>query len=182
MPSRARSSRPRSASPSVRASGAAPADWGAGASGSRNGGDPLPRLPPGAGPALFSLPATPAPLVTRLAFLLLARVVLERSAQASGLSLLPRHRGRFLLAPRGVVQGYVGARPCEPPLGADPVQGSNLVGLELEVVDAEILSHVRRRGRPRERTHAYLKGKAEYHLRHRPAGPRRDLVHSTIAQ
>src|SRR5207244_8389869 len=71
----------------------------------RNREEHLARLTPGDGSALFSLPATPDPLVTRLAFLLFARLVLERSAQASGLSLLPRHRGRFLLAPRGIVQG-----------------------------------------------------------------------------
>src|SRR5205823_14366903 len=41
--------------------------------------------------ALLPLPAAPDPLVTGLAFLLLARLVLERSAQAGGLSLLLRH-------------------------------------------------------------------------------------------
>src|SRR5207247_1963557 len=78
------------------------------------------------------LPATPDPLVTGLAFLLLARLVLQGSAQEGGLSLLPRHGRCFLLAPPGIVQGLaqrsplrrpprpavgggVRARPCEPP-------------------------------------------------------------------
>src|SRR6266571_2990155 len=48
--------------------------------------------------ALLPLPATPDALVTGLAFLLLARLVLERSAQAGGLSLLLRHGGRLRCA------------------------------------------------------------------------------------
>src|SRR5438445_7951916 len=44
---------------------------------------------------LLPLPAAPDALVTGLAFLLLARLVLERSAQAGSLSLLLRHRCRL---------------------------------------------------------------------------------------
>src|SRR5437764_11784882 len=90
------------------------------------------RAGPTGADALFPLPVAPDPLLTGLAFLLLARLVLERSAQASRLPLLPRHGGRFLLAPPGIVQGLaqrsplrrpprpavgggVRARPCEPP-------------------------------------------------------------------
>src|SRR5881398_975629 len=49
--------------------------------------------------ALLPLPAAPDPLVTGLAFLLLARLVLERSAQAGGLSLFLRHGCRLRVAP-----------------------------------------------------------------------------------
>src|SRR5437660_2100057 len=62
-------------------------------------------LTPRSWAALLPLPAPLDALVTGLAFLLLARLVLERSAQAGGLPLLLLgHGDRPLLAPTGIVQ------------------------------------------------------------------------------
>src|SRR5438093_4459160 len=69
--------------------------------------------------ALLPLPAAPDPLVTGLAFLLLARLVLERSAQAGGLSLFLRHGCRLLVAPTAVVHGSPRAAWLSGPRCAD---------------------------------------------------------------
>src|SRR5207247_5972653 len=57
-------------------------------------------------PALPSLPAALDALVTGLAFLLLARLALERSAEAGGLPRLLGHPARLLLAAAGIVHGW----------------------------------------------------------------------------
>src|SRR5437762_6010357 len=58
-------------------------------------------------PALLPLPAALDALVTGLAFLLLARLVLEPGAQAGGRLLPLGHGGRLLLAPAGIVHRMV---------------------------------------------------------------------------
>ena len=63
-------------------------------------------------PALLPLPAALDALVTGLAFLLLARLVLEPGAQAGGRLLPLGHGGRLLLAPAGIVHRMVGLRPA----------------------------------------------------------------------
>src|SRR5437773_7009665 len=62
------------------------------------------------------------------------------------------------------------------------LDGSDLLRLQVEVVDAQVLRHVGGGRRPRERRHADLEREAEDHLRHGAAGPRRDLVYTRVPQ
>src|SRR5438445_5198952 len=98
---------------------------------------------------LLPLPAAPDALVTGLAFLLLARLVLERSAQAGSLSLLLRHRCRLpsRLAqrsplrrpPRPAVWPGARPRPCVPP-PSPPVNAESSASTSIAPASTSFLS------------------------------------------
>src|SRR5436309_10310429 len=84
----------------------------------------------------------------------------------------PSARTIAVAPPKGKRSGS--AMPAEVSLSHELLDGSHLARLELEVVDAQVLGHVRSRRRSGERRHAGLEREAEDHLRHGPAGPRGD--------
>src|SRR2546426_1969076 len=98
---------------------------------------------------LLPLPAAPDALLTGLAFLLLARLVLERSAQAGGLSLLLRHscrlpsrlaqRSPLRLPPRPGVWPGARPRPCVPP-PSPPVNAESSASTSIAPASTSFLS------------------------------------------